>query len=53
MTSLLWAWRRLHALNKCRRFDDCDRADVWAIDMGYCLDRYSIEHDGEVVVCRP
>jgi hypothetical protein len=48
-TFQLFMWRRLHALGKCRRVDDRSSLlpalsrDEWAVDAGYCLDRYSIE----------
>lgn len=60
MRSMDYAWRRLHALGKCKHVEDHDcplRAlsrDEWAIDAGYCLDRYSIETEpGVFVVVRP
>ncbi len=53
-----YAWRRLHSLNATRHLLEPDRylgdrADLWMDDMGYCIDRYSIERNDQVVVCRP
>lgn len=44
-----WIWRRLNAAGDCQG----DRLS-WSIDVGYCLDRYSIEDaDGNVTLSRP
>jgi hypothetical protein len=39
-------------MHRCRPRPDGFRDD-WLIDAGYCLDRYSIEEDGLVIVSRP
>lgn len=40
---MTYLWRRLHALSDCK-FDENHSRDEWTVDVGYCLDRYSIEH---------
>lgn len=45
---LRWAyiWRRLHAIQEMRRRElGQEYSEVEHIDAGYCLDRYSIEHE--------
>ena len=37
-----WIWRQLHALFNCRNRDGV--RDEWRVDMGYCLDRYTLPH---------
>ena len=46
-----WAyfWRRLHAQGNCRTYAVGYREE-WHIDAGYCLDRYSIEHEPGVFI---
>jgi hypothetical protein len=39
-----WMWRRLHALGNLRSSWNRPASDY--IDVGYCLDRYSIEDEG-------
>lgn len=47
-----YIWRRLHALGDC--YHVSYSRDEWHIDVGYCLDRYSIEDEqGLVTTSRP
>lgn len=46
-----YTWRWLHALNDCLSYPHIpgERYEEFHIDVGYCLDRYSIEYeDGSV-----
>jgi len=50
---LRWAylWRRLHVMQDMRRRESGqERSEVDHIDAGYCIDRYSIEHEVEGLV---
>ncbi len=50
----IWSWRRIHALGDCRMPPWGERFEAWGMDVGYCLDRYSIEDgDGNVTTSRP
>lgn len=38
-------WRRLHACNDCMQYPHIqgERFEEFHIDMGYCLDRYTLD----------